>query len=219
MLGERASVVDILDTQFEGKNIDIDGNFAVLGDDINIMEKDQTLRKVLIGAGWDLNAFNTDALDLDLSVLLVDKDGQTRVDEDFVFYNATDTLEGAVKHNGDSRTGAGDGDDESISIDLQGVPFDVMQILIVLSIYKGFEKEQNMGMVRGAYVRIVNEENDEEIVRYKLDSDLEDKEESGAIIAALNREGPKWHFKPLSDFASGGLAEIAQKRGMVIGQQ
>jgi len=210
-------MVDIFETQFEGKDVDVEGNFVSVGDDINLLAKDQTLTRIIIGAGWDDNAFNSDTLDADISLFLVDRDGQTRVDEDFVFYNQPEVLEGAVKHHGDSRTGAGDGDDENISIDLNGVPFDISQILVVLSLYKGFEKEQALSSLRNVYIRVVNKDSGEELVRYKMDEDLKEAEQNAVIAAAVNREGPKWHFKPLCDFDEGELSAMAEKRGMVIG--
>lgn len=212
-------MVDIFDTRFEGKDVELEGSFAELGDDINIIEKDPTLKKIVIGAGWDVNAFNAATLDMDLSIFMVNKDLMTREDEDFVFYNQKETLEGGVKHLGDSRTGAGDGDDECISVDLQSLPFEIMHLMVVLSIYKGFEKEQNIGMVKNAYIRVVNEETGIEIVRFKLDEHLKDKEDIAVIAVALNREGPKWHFKPLMEHYPEGLSEIATKYGCVINQQ
>ena len=121
---------DFFDTSHEGKAVEIEDNFVRMGDEVNLLEKDPTLKNVLIGAGWDLNAFNADALDLDLSLFLLNKDKMTRMDSDFIFYNQKDALDGGIVHHGDSRTGAGDGDDENISVDLHAVPFDILQILI-----------------------------------------------------------------------------------------
>ncbi len=210
---------DIFDTRFKEKKIELDDNRAKIGDDINLTAKDPTIKRVLIGAGWDLNAFDADALDLDLSVIMINKENTTGADDDFIFYNNMDAYESAIKHNGDSRTGAGDGDDESITIDLQGVPFDVVKFLFVISIYKGEEKAQNMEMVRNAYIRVVNAENGHEFIRYELDDDLKDKTETAMIAASLNREGPKWHFTPLGEFVEGGLGAVAGRYGLVIAQQ
>lgn len=212
-------MADIFDTRFEDKDIELDDNKATVGDDVNLSAKDPTLKKILIGAGWDLNAFDADALDLDISLILVDKDNMTREDQEFIFYNNQEAYGGAVKHNGDSRTGAGDGDDESITVELQGVPFDAVKFLIVLSIYKGDEKEQKLDMVRNAYVRIVNAENGHELVRYELDEVLDDRGETAMIAGSVNREGPKWHFTPQAEFVEGGLSAIAERHGMIIGQQ
>ena len=212
-------MTDIFDTRFEGKEVELDDGRVVLGDDMNITAKDPTMHKLMLGMGWDLNVFNADALDLDVSLFLLGKDGLTRTDDDFVFYNQPMTCEGGIRHGGDSRTGAGDGDDESISIDLHLVPFDVMKIVFVLSIYKGLEKNQNMGMVRNSYLRLVNEANNIELVRYELPAVLEDRTETGMIVGSLNREGPKWHFTPLADFAENGLKDIAERFGLIIVQQ
>ncbi len=212
-------MTDIFDTRFEGKEIQLDDGRVSLGDDINLTAKDPTMYKLMVGMGWDLNVFNADALDLDVSLFLLGKDGLTRSDDDFVFYNQPMTCEGGIRHGGDSRTGAGDGDDESIAIDLHMVPFDVMKIVFVLSIYKGLEKNQNMGMVRNSYLRLVNEANNMELLRYELPAILEDRPETGVIVGSLNREGPKWHFTPLADFAENGLKDFAERFGMIIVQQ
>jgi len=209
---------DIFDTQFEGKEIDVSDNLVENGANINLTAKDPALRLVHVGVGWDLNAFESDTLDLDVSCLLLDKDGQTRVDEDLVFYNNPETLGGAVKHNGDSRTGAGDGDDESITIDLHGVPFDVMRALFVISIYQANYKEQSMSMVRNAYIRLVNTDTKHELLRYELQAELQERKEAAMIVGVLDREGPKWHFKTMAEFVEGGLPDIAAQRGIIIGQ-
>ena len=210
---------DFFDTANEGKEVELEDNRVGVGDDINLSEKDPSLRNVMIGAGWDLNAFNADALDLDLSLFLLDRNNMTRMDADFIFYNQKDALEGAIKHHGDSRTGAGDGDDEQISVDLQAVPFDILRVLITVTIYKGYEKEQNLDMVRNAYVRIVNDDSKTELCRYELDDILDGKNETGIVVGALNREGPKWHFKPEAEFIPGGLGELARRYGMIINQE
>jgi tellurium resistance protein TerD len=212
-------MADILDTKFEGKDVELTDGRARLGDDINITAKDPTLQKLMVGVGWDLNVFNADALDLDVSVFMLDKNNQTRMDEDFVFYNQPSTPDGGVKHGGDSRTGAGDGDDEVIFIDLHAVPFDILKIVFTLTIYRGREKQQNMGMVRNAYIRLVNQKGDIELIRYELSSDLEDKQETGMIVASLNREGPKWHFTPVAEFVDQGLKDLGPRYGVTIVQQ
>lgn len=210
---------DILDTAYEGKEVALTDGKARLGDDINLTVKDPTLHKMLVGVGWDLNVFNADALDLDVSLFMLDKHGKTRVDEDFVFYNQPVTLEGGVRHGGDSRTGAGDGDDEVLLIDLHSVPFDIMKIVFTLTIYRGREKQQNLGMVRNAYIRIANEKSNVELVRYEFSDDLEDKMETGMIVATLNREGPKWHFTPVAEFVAEGLKDLGPRYGITIVQQ
>lgn len=210
---------DILDTRFENADVNINQNNVDLGDDINLFEMDPTIKKLMIGVGWDSNAFGSDVVDVDISLFLLDMDNMTRINEDFVFYNNMETMEGAIRHEGDNRTGAGDGDDETILIDLHGVTFDIHRIVFVYSIYRGEEKDQSLSKIRNAYIRIVNTDNDHEMLRFELDEHFKGKDETGAIVGSLNREGPKWHFTPLMELEQKGLSEIATKYGMNIIKQ
>ena len=207
---------DFFETQDHLGDVELSANRVSVGDDVNLTEMDPTLRNVLIGAGWEVNVFDSEVMDVDLSVFLLNAKGETREDADFVFYNAPETCEGSVRHTGDSRTGAGDGDDETVKIDLTGIPFDVVKVVFVLSIYKGLEKDQSMSMVRDGFLRIVNADTNIELVRYELDSDIENKTEKAMIVGSLNREGPKWHFTPIGEFAAGGLKEVATNYGLII---
>lgn len=208
---------DILDTRFEGKKIELSDNRCKVGDELNVTAKDPTMKKLLIGVGWDMNTFDADPLDLDVSAFLIGKDGKTRLNEDFVFYNQPETLGGAVRHTGDSRTGAGDGDDESIVLDLHGVPFDVMKIVFCLSIYRGEEKQQRIAQMQNPYLRLVNAESAIEITRFVL-PEMDGRNETALLVASLNREGPKWHFTPLAEPVEGGLGAVAMRYGCVITQ-
>lgn len=198
------------------KGVEIDDGRVSAGDDINITEKDPTMHNLHFGCGWDMNAFDDDPMDLDVSLFLLDKDDQTRIDEDFVFYNNLMVLNGAIKHHGDSRTGAGDGDDESISVDLHGIPFEVVRIVIFLSIYQGLEKDHKLGMLRNAYFRMVNEDNGHEMLRFEITEEFKDCPDTGAVIGYLDREGPKWHFKPVIETVRDGLKEYASSKGLII---
>lgn len=209
---------DILDTSYEGRDIQINANLADVGDDINILSKEPGLRMVHAGVGWDENAFDTSAIDLDFCVFLLGKDEKTRVDEDFVFYNNPEVFNGGVKHNGDSRTGAGDGDDESFSIDLQSVPFDIFRIVFVIGIYRGEERDQHLGKIQNAYLRIANGTNMNEIVRFDFNKYIDDTRHSAMILGSLDREGPKWHFRPKNEGVEGNLAEVARRYGCIITQ-
>ncbi len=210
---------DFLDTRFEGQDIQLGDNLVQLGDDVNIIQKDPTLHNVMIGVGWDSNAFDVANFDLDVSVFLLNAAEQTRDDDDFVYYNHREACNGGVKHHGDSRTGAGEGDDEVISVDLHALPFDVVKIVIVLSIYHGGEKDQALSDVRKAYVRLVNEDSGHELLRFVLDEHFAGQNGSAALIGSINREGPKWHFTPLIACEEGGLAVLAERYGMIVGAQ
>jgi tellurium resistance protein TerD len=186
------------------------------GDEINLTLKDPTMHEILVGVGWDLKAFESDPLDLDVSVFLLDRDEKTRVDEDFVFYNNHQGSDGAVKHAGDNRTGAGDGDDETITINLQALPFDIMKIVFVLSVYPNETQEHDFSMVRNVYFRVVNQNNQHEIFRYELDEELAGEE--GLIIAELERVGTDWIFHAIGETVEGGLGAIADNYGILVAE-
>lgn len=210
---------DFFDTQYEGKKIEVDDGLVHLGNEINLLAKDPTLKNMIIAAGWEVNIFGGASLDIDLSLFLLNKNGQTRMDEDFVFYNQMETLNGGIKHFGDSRSGAGDGDDEVIGVNLHAVTFDIVKILIVVSIYKGYEREQHLSQVRNGYVRIANADTGHEISRFEIDKIMEEREETAVVIGELEREGSKWLFRPTNDFVTGGLGAVAKRYGLLINQE
>lgn len=187
------------------------------GDEVDLMKKDPTLKNLMAGIGWDLKTFDREPPDLDASLFLLNKKDRTREDSDFVFYNNLTGCEGAVKHNGDSRTGAGEGDDETILIDLPALPFDIAKIVFTLSIYDLDMNDDNFTHVKNVYFRLVNKETDQELVRYELSAELETGC-TGLIIAELERMGPNWIFRAVGDTVKGGLGRIASNYGIMITQ-
>ncbi|MFA7277160.1 MAG: TerD family protein [Pseudobdellovibrionaceae bacterium] len=187
------------------------------GQQANLTRLDPTLKRVMIGVGWDVIGFDSDAPDLDLSVFLLDKAEKTRFDEDFIFYNNLKSLEGEVEHLGDNRTGAGDGDDENILIDLMALSFDVVKILFVISIYDAAVRAHSFSGVRNCFLRVVNDETGVELMRINLDTELQ--EEAGATVVTvgfLERSGANWFFEGTGNLTKGGLREIAEKAGIIV---
>ncbi len=209
-------MVDIFDQDPNEVEIEINQNMVEKGDDVNLTAKDPTLKRVVVGMGWDQNAFDSDPLDLDVSAFMLNRMGKTRVNEDFVFYNNEEGSDMAVTHGGDSRTGAGDGDDECIIVDLNKVHFDIMRIMFVLSIYKGDEKGHSLHKVRKPYIRLLNMDSNIELLRYNLTSDIQERKETAMLVGSLNREGPKWHFKVIGDCVAGGLQKIATDYDIIV---
>lgn len=186
------------------------------GEEINLTRLDPTLREITVGVGWDLKSIEGDPVDVDASLFLLDKNNKTREDEDFVFYNNATGRQGAVRHMGDSRTGAGDGDDEKIIVDLMALPFEVVRIVFVLSIYEMDLNTNNFTLVKNVYFRIVNNETTHETFRYELDENLGDS--TGLIIGYLERVGSDWVFKAAGESVPGGLAKIATDYDIVVAQ-
>lgn len=187
------------------------------GEEINLTRKDPALRQVIAALGWDLKKFDRDPPDLDASVFLLDRNDKTREDTDFIFYNNMDGSEGAVRHTGDSRTGAGEGDDETIVMDLPALPFDVMKIVFVVSIYDLDMSDNNFTHVKNVYFRLVNQETQQELVRYELSEELTGGG-TAIIVGELERLGTEWYYRARGEVIKGGLSKIATGYGILVQQ-
>lgn len=212
-------MTDILDTRFDNKNFTLPDNLMKLGDDVNLTEKDPLLTTLIIAVGWDNKGFGGHTVDVDLSLFLLDRSGVTLEDQDFVFYNNPNAHNGAIQHEGDNKIGAGDGDNETVKIMLKDLPFDIMQIACVYSIYRGPEKNQQLGLIKNGYIRLLNGHNNQEYLRFPLDLHFKDSQATAAIVGSLNREGPKWHFTARMETNPGNLADIATTYGLEIIRQ
>ncbi len=187
------------------------------GEQVNLTRLDPTLKHIKVGVGWDVIGFENEAPDLDSSVFLLDRNDKTALDEDFVFYNNLKNLDASVTHDGDNRTGAGEGDDEIIILDLMQLPYEVSKAAFVISIYDAALREQTFRNVRNCFLRIVNTETKTEIMRFQLDNEFQENETSTAVIVGfLVREGPNWYFEATGKFEQGGLAKIATDYGIVV---
>lgn len=183
----------------------------------NLTRLDPTLRKIMVGIGWDVAGFGSEPPDLDVSIFMVDKNEKTRIDEDFVFYNNLKSLDGSVEHMGDNRTGAGEGDDENIRIDLEKTPYEVFRIYFVISIYEAELKRQSFKSVRNSFLRITNEETGIELMRFNLDQEFVDTPDATAVnVGFLERSGPNWFFEGLGKMTKGGLKELATQYGIIV---
>jgi tellurium resistance protein TerD len=189
------------------------------GEQVNLTRLDPTLRKIFIGIGWDVIGFDSEAPDLDASVFLLNKDSKTRDDSDFIFYNNLKSNDGAVEHTGDNRTGAGDGDDETITVDLMSLSFDITKVAFVISIYDAHLREHTFKNVRNCFIRIVNAETKIELMRFNLDHEFDSSPTAAAVlVGTLNREGANWFFDGLGLMEDGGLPKIATEYGIVVAQ-
>src|SRR5476651_392924 len=127
------------------------------GGNLSLSKTDPTLTKILIGLGWDPRATDGTEFDLDASAFLLGANGKVRSDADFIFYNQLKSADGSIEHTGDNRTGAGDGDDEVLKVDLSRVPADIDKIAFTVTIHDADARKQNFGQVGGSFIRVVNE--------------------------------------------------------------
>ncbi|AAK79380.1 tellurium resistance protein TerD [Clostridium acetobutylicum] len=182
------------------------------GQKINL-SKEGILKKILVGLGWDTNKYDGGYdFDLDASVFCCGEDGKAHKDTDFVFYNNLKHPSGAIEHLGDNLTGGGEGDDEQVVIDLEKVPEEIQKIAFSVTIYDPEVRKQNFGQVSNAFVRIVNSDNNEELVRYDLGEDF--SIETAVVVAELYRNNGDWKFNAIGSGFQGGLAALCKNYGL-----
>ena len=177
------------------------------GGNLSLSKTDPTLTNVLIGLGWDPRATDGQDFDLDASAFLLGANGKVRSEADFIFYNQLKSADGSVEHAGDNRTGAGDGDDEVVKVDLTRVPADVDKIVFVVTIHEADARKQNFGQVGGSFIRVVNEKSSAEVVRYDLAEDA--STETAMVFAELYRNAGEWKFRAIGQGYAGGLKAVA----------
>ncbi|MDP9998976.1 MULTISPECIES: TerD family protein [Pseudarthrobacter] len=184
------------------------------GNNLSLTKADPGLERALIGLGWDPRTTSGEAFDLDASALLVGADGKVRSQDDFIFYNQLQAKDGSVVHQGDNRSGVGDGDDEQILIDLSLIAADVDRVVIVVSIDQADVRGQNFGQIRGAYCRVLNQDTDQEVVRYDLSEDA--APETSMIFAEIYRNRAEWKFRAVGQGYATGLHGIATDFGISL---
>lgn len=182
------------------------------GGNLSLSKTDPTLTNVLIGLGWDPRATDGQDFDLDASAFLLGANGKVRSEADFIFYNQLKSADGSVEHAGDNRTGAGDGDDEVVKVDLTRVPADVDKIVFVVTIHEADARKQNFGQVGGSFIRVLNEKSSAEVVRYDLAEDA--STETAMVFAELYRNAGEWKFRAIGQGYAGGLKAVANSYGM-----
>lgn len=184
------------------------------GSNLSLTKADPGLQLAMVGLGWDPRTTSGAAFDLDASAILVTNRGKVRNNDDFIFYNQLESKDGSVVHQGDNRTGDGDGDDEQVLINLATVSEDIDKVIIVVSIDQADARGQNFGQVRDAYCRVINQDNDTEIVRYDLSEDA--ASETTMIFAEIYRHGAEWKFRAVGQGYASGLHGIATDYGIVL---
>ena len=182
------------------------------GERISLEKVAPGLKQIFIGLGWDINVTDTGAdFDIDGSIFLLDNNEKLISDQHFIFYNnpKSPDPEQSIKLRGDNRTGAGEGDDEVIDANLKTIPPEVAKIALTVTIHEADKRQQNFGQVNNAFVRIVNCENDEEIVRYDLTEDF--SVETALIMAELYRKDGEWRMNAVGAGYQGGLAALVER--------
>ena len=185
------------------------------GQKVSLTKGNPGLTNVVVGLGWDVNQFDTGGdFDLDTAAFLLTDTGKVSRPEDFVFYGNLNHPSGSVQHLGDNTTGAGDGDDEQIKINLSGIPANITKIAFTVTIYDADTRCQNFGQVNNAYIRIYNEATGEERLRYDLGEDF--SIETAAVFGELYKNNGEWKFNAIGSGYQGGLAALCASFGVDV---
>ena len=165
--------------------------------------------KFTVGLGWDSNSSATgEAFDLDASVFIVGANGKILSDNHFVYYNNVKSPDESVIHTGDNLTGAGDGDDEQITIDLSKISADAVEICFVVTIHQADTRRQNFGQIRNSFIRIIDNSNTE-LVKYELDEDF--SIETAVEFGRIYKRNNEWKFEAVGSGMKGGLQDFLTK--------
>ena len=185
------------------------------GQKVDLTKGNPNLKKVLVGLGWDTNKYDGGYdFDLDAAAFLLGENGKVQSDLDFIFYNNLKGGNGSVEHMGDNLTGEGEGDDEQIKVELAKVPANIHKIAFTVTIHEADQRGQNFGQVSNAFIRIVNDETGQELIRYDLGEDF--SIETAVVVGELYRHGAEWKFNAIGSGFKGGLYALCKNFGVNV---
>ncbi len=183
------------------------------GQKVDLTNGNPGLKNIMVGLGWDANVFDSGAdFDLDASAFLLGENGKCPTEREFIFYGNLEHASESVKHMGDNLTGEGEGDDEQIQIDLTKIPANISKIAFTVTIYEADQRRQNFGQVSNSFIRIVDESNGSELIRYDLGEDF--SIETAVVVGELYRHNGEWKFNAIGSGFQGGLAALCGHYGI-----
>ncbi len=183
------------------------------GQKVSLTKENPGLTNVVVGLGWDTNQFdNGGAFDLDTAAFMLGDNGRCPSEKEFIFFGNLKHTSGSVEHLGDNKTGAGEGDDEQIRLNLTAIPDSISRIAFTVTIYEADERRQNFGQVNNAFIRIYNEANGEELLRYDLGEDF--SIETAVVFGELYKHNGEWKFNAIGGGYQGGLAALCANYGI-----
>lgn len=183
------------------------------GQKVDLTKSYPGLQNVVVGLGWSISQMGSN-FDLDASAFLLGQSGKVNNDLDFVFYNNPNGGNGSIIYSGDNRVGSGNRDDEQIRIDLKKVPDHIHRIAFTITIHDAQVKRQNFGQISDSYVRIFNEQTNEELLRFNLGRDF--TIETAIVAAELYRHNGEWKFNAIASGFQGGLAALCHNFGVTV---
>ena len=185
------------------------------GQKVSLTKGNPGLKHIVVGLGWDTNKYDGGFdFDLDSAAFLLDENGKVNADTDFIFYNNLKHSSGAVEHLGDNLTGEGNGDDEQVKVDLSLVSQNISKIAFTVTIHEALERRQNFGQVSNSYVRVIDEDTNQELLNYELGEDF--SIETAIVVCEIYRHNGEWKFNALGSGFEGGLEALCKNFGVNI---
>lgn len=175
------------------------------GQKVDLTKTNPGVSKYFVGLGWNPNANVGDQFDADVSAFILGEDEKLLSKQHFVFYNNLKSPEESVVHTGDNRTGEGEGDDEKLLVDFSRIESTARKVVFVVTIHEAQQRNQNFGQISGAFIRVGNADNNEEILKYDLNEDY--SIETAVTFAELYLKDGEWKFNAVGAGKQGGLQE------------
>ena len=177
------------------------------GQKVYLTKGNPGLKKLMVGLGWDVNAFDSGAdFDLDAAAFMLGDNGKCPTEKEFIFYGNLTHPSESLKHMGDNLTGEGEGDDEQIFVDLSKIPANVSKVAFTVTIYEAESRGQNFGQVSNSFIRIVDESTGKELIHYDLGEDF--SIETAVVVGELYKHNGEWKFNAIGSGFQGGLAAL-----------
>jgi Uncharacterized proteins involved in stress response, homologs of TerZ and putative cAMP-binding protein CABP1 len=188
------------------------------GQKVDLTKTNPNLKEIVVGLGWapNLSASSYD-FDLDASAFLIGLNGKVKDENDFVFYNNPTGGLGSVNHSGDNKRGSGEGDDEQIKINLSSVPSNIERIAFTITINDAQIKRQSFGDIKDSYVRILNANTNELLLKYELGQEF--SVETAIVAAEIYRHAGEWKFNAIGSGFQGGLAALCRNFGLEVEEE
>ena len=181
------------------------------GQKVDLTKGNPGLKSIMVGLGWDVNAFDSGAdFDLDAAAFMLGANGRCPTEKEFIFYGNLEHSSESVKHMGDNLTGAGEGDDEQIIVDLSKIPAEYDRIVLVVNIYEAMKRNQHFGMIQNAFIRLVDGRNNNEMCKYNLTDDYSGM--TAVIFGEVYRHNGEWKFNAIGQGTNDpGLGQLANR--------
>ncbi len=185
------------------------------GQKVDLTKTNPNSKEIIVGLGWASNQEGSShSFDIDASAFLIGANGKVKDENDLVFYNNPSSGQGSVRHSGDNKRGSGEGDDEQIHINLSAVPAYIERIAFTITINDAQIKRQSFGDIKSSYVRILNANTNELLLKYELGQEF--SVETAIVAAEIYRHAGEWKFNAIASGFQGGLAALCRNFGLEV---